>query len=210
MTPPPERDSILRAALARAGAEGWTWRCFERAAEDCGHDRALALACFPRGRGEALDAVHELFDRLAAERAEGEALGALPVRERIAALTFARLAVMAPRRAAARRLAAADAARCAWRARLRTVDAIWRLAGDSATGFDYYTKRATLAAVYGASLLCWLGDASADGAETRAFVERRIAGVMRLRRARAPLDRACGFFDAAARRGLRAAGARRA
>lgn len=208
MTPPPERGAILRATLARAGAEGWGWRCFQRAAEDCGHDRALALACFPRGRDEALDAVHELFDVLAAERAAGEALAALPVRERIAALVFARLDVMAPWRAAARRLAAADAARCAWRARLRTVDAIWRLAGDSATGFDYYTKRATLAAVYSAALLCWLGDASADGAETHAFIGRRIAGVMRLRRARRPLERAGALCAAALRRGLRTAGAR--
>ena len=212
--PPDARDAVLDAALARAGAEGWTWRCIERAARDAGFDTAMARRCFPRGLGDALDAVGALFDARAAARAEGAGLADMPVRARIAALVRARLAVMAPYRAAVRRLAALSAtpgrAPAAARGLARTADLIWRLAGDRSTGFDYYTRRGLLAGVYAATLLCWLDDESADGSPTRAFLDRRIAGVMRFGKARARLDRLGAALDSPLRALLRAAGARHA
>jgi ubiquinone biosynthesis protein COQ9 len=64
---------------------------------------------------------------------------------------------------------------------VRTVDAIWHAAGDRATDFSWYTKRALLAAVYGATLLYWLRDAGAeDDAATLAFLDRRLAGIGRI------------------------------
>ena len=204
-----ERAAILDAALARAGAEGWTWRGVERAARDAGFAAVMARRRFPDGLREVRPAVHALFDSRAAAAADAEALAALPARERIAALVRGRLAVMAPHRAAARRLAAGGPA-AAGRALLRTVDGLWIQAGDEATGFDHYTKRALLAAVYGAALLCWFDDDSDGFADTHALLDRRIAGVMRLGKARARLDRACGALDGPLKRVLRAAGARHA
>jgi ubiquinone biosynthesis protein COQ9 len=71
-----------------------------------------------------------------------------------------------------------------------TVDDIWYAAGDRATDFSFYTKRATLAAIYAATLLYWLEDSSSDFADTRAFLERRLAGVARIGRVRQQLGTA--------------------
>src|SRR5205085_12427037 len=65
-----------------------------------------------------------------------------------------------------------------------TVDAIWYAAGDNATDFSFYTKRAILAAVYGATLLYWLEDRSPEFSDTRAFLDRRLADLGSLTRLR--------------------------
>ena len=62
----------------------------------------------------------------------------------------------------------------------RTVDAIWYAAGDQATDFNYYTKRALLAGVYAATVLYWLDDASDEHERTWAFLDRRVTDAMRL------------------------------
>jgi ubiquinone biosynthesis protein COQ9 len=58
-----------------------------------------------------------------------------------------------------------------------TVDGIWYAAGDASTDFSFYTKRATLAGIYAATLMYWLEDRSEDFADTRAFIDRRLADV---------------------------------
>jgi ubiquinone biosynthesis protein COQ9 len=75
----------------------------------------------------------------------------------------------------------ATGTRLAWRA----ADRMWRLAGDHATDFAHYTKRLTLAGVYGATLLVLLDDESEGLAETRAFLDRRIENVMRFEKLKA-------------------------
>jgi ubiquinone biosynthesis protein COQ9 len=55
---------------------------------------------------------------------------------------------------------------------------MWRIAGDTSTDFNHYTKRMTLGAVYGSTLLVWLDDDSEGWVETAAFLDRRIDDVM--------------------------------
>jgi ubiquinone biosynthesis protein COQ9 len=64
------------------------------------------------------------------------------------------------------------------------VDAIWHAAGDRSADFSWYTKRAILAAVYSATVLYWLRDASEEDEATLAFLDRRLAGVGRIGRLR--------------------------
>ena len=71
----------------------------------------------------------------------------------------------------------------------RTVNAIWRAAGDRSTDFSYYTKRATLTGVYGATLLYWLDDASEGSEHSWAFLDRRIEDTARVHRLRGRLRR---------------------
>jgi ubiquinone biosynthesis protein COQ9 len=66
----------------------------------------------------------------------------------------------------------------------RTVDAIWRAAGDRSADFSWYTKRAILTAIYGATLLFWLRDSSDADAATLAFLDRRLAGIGRFGKVR--------------------------
>ena len=75
----------------------------------------------------------------------------------------------------------ARAARLGWRG----VDTIWRAAGDIATDWNHYTKRAILLGVYAATVTVFLDDESERWADTRAFLARRIDGVMRFEKAKA-------------------------
>ncbi len=70
------------------------------------------------------------------------------------------------------------------------MDAIWHAAGDRAADFSWYTKRATLAGVYTATLLFWLRDTSEEDADTLAFLDRRLAGVGKIGAVRRRLERA--------------------
>jgi ubiquinone biosynthesis protein COQ9 len=51
---------------------------------------------------------------------------------------------------------AADGAKAIW----GTADRIWTALGDTSDDLNWYTKRATLSAVYGSTVLYWLGDDS--------------------------------------------------
>jgi ubiquinone biosynthesis protein COQ9 len=120
-------------------------------------------------------------------------LAALRLRERVALAVRLRLEALAPYREAVRRslsfLAlppnAALGAKCLY----RTVDAIWRAAGDRSVDFSFYTKRALLAAVVSTTTLYWLDDNSEGRAESWAFLDRRIADVMRIPALRQRLGR---------------------
>ena len=63
----------------------------------------------------------------------------------------------------------------------RTADAIWAAAGDRSADFSWYTRRATVAAVYAATLTYWLREPVGMD-EALAFLDRRLAGLARLRR----------------------------
>merc|ERR550519_1534998 len=53
-------------------------------------------------------------------------------------------------------------------------DDIWYHAGDISTDYNWYTKRITLAAVYGATEVFMLQDRSPNFEETWAFLDRRL------------------------------------
>jgi ubiquinone biosynthesis protein COQ9 len=61
----------------------------------------------------------------------------------------------------------------------RSADHMWRLAGDTATDYNHYSKRLILSGVYTATLLAWLDDQSEGWTDTAAFLDRRLAGVGR-------------------------------
>jgi len=78
---------------------------------------------------------------------------------------------------------AADGARAIW----HTADTVWTALGDTSRDFNWYSKRATLSAVYSAALLYWLGDDSPGGSATREFIGRRIDDVMRFEEVKAKI-----------------------
>ena len=59
----------------------------------------------------------------------------------------------------------------------QTVDAIWRIAGDTATDWNYYSKRLLLAGVYSSTLMYWLNDNSQNNEKTWQFLNKRLAEV---------------------------------
>lgn len=183
------RQRLLDGLLRHAPFDGWSARALAAAARDEGVTREMTAIAFPGGLAEAAEALNGRADLRMTEALVLMGLGTLKIRERITLAVRTRLDQAAGDREAYRALAsflampinAGLAARLTW----RTVDAMWRAIGDDSTDFAYYTKRATLTAVYGATVLVWLQDSSEGFAETYAFLDRRIADVMRIESAKA-------------------------
>lgn len=178
----------LRAALAplvavNAAFDGWNDKAVAAAAQTFGADGDVAQLAFAGGAADMIDAWFAEIDRRMIAALPADRLSAMKVRERIIALVEARLAAVAGEREALRRALAilampqnvARAVKLGW----RTVDLMWRLAGDTATDYNHYTKRTMLGAVYAATITVFLDDESGGHAETRAFLSRRIDGILR-------------------------------
>ncbi|WP_312528445.1 COQ9 family protein [Paracoccus sp. (in: a-proteobacteria)] len=180
MTIESERDRLIDAALGHAIFDGMNDKAIAAAARDLGMDPALAQVYLPQGGAGLAAAFHRRGDA-ALRRWLKETPPTGRFRDRITAAVMQRLegADRELVRGGAAILAlpqhAALGARLLW----ESADTIWSGLGDRSEDVNWYSKRATLSAVYGATVLYWLGDESADHSQTRAFLDRRIDGVMR-------------------------------
>lgn len=188
----------LRRHLAPQVAEaamfdGWSDAAVEGAALATGVDPAAARFAF---EGRPMTMITAWIARIDADMAAAlpaARIANLPIRERIRSLVQFRLDALAGKEEALRRALIemakprnmAAAAKLGW----HSADAMWRLAGDTATDYNHYSKRATLAAIYAATLAVFAEDRSDDHADARAFLDRRIEGVMRFEKAKARLMR---------------------
>jgi ubiquinone biosynthesis protein COQ9 len=183
-----QRAALIEAMLPTVPFDGWSRPALRAAARDIGMPADEALALFPKGAAELVACFSRWADRCMLDRLETMDLEPLRVPERIALAVTTRLEILTPWREAVRRtlsvLALPQHAPLGLRLLYGTVDGIWYAVGDRATDSSFYTKRATLAAVYAATLLFWLDDSSPDFADTRAFLERRLAGVASIGKAR--------------------------
>ncbi|WP_225889853.1 COQ9 family protein [Indioceanicola profundi] len=178
------RDAILLAMLPDVAFDGWTRAAMLRGAEMAGMEREAALASFPGGPAEVVDHFSNWADREMLSRLDPQDLAAMKVRDRITLAVRTRLEVLAPYKEAVRRtialLALPQNAGIGPRILYRTVDAMWFAAGDTSTDYNFYTKRMLLAGVQTSTLLYWLEDRSVGNADSWAFLDRRIADVMRV------------------------------
>ncbi len=184
----------MRLSLAPAVAEaaifdGWTDAAVATAAHDAGVDADVAQLVYPGGAMDMIGAWIETIDNAMAAALPQDTLAAMKVRERIRALVQFRLDAVTGQEEALRRALAIMAmpqnAAASLRTGWRSADIMWRLSGDTATDYNHYTKRTILAGIYGATLAVFIGDESDGKAETRAFLDRRIDGVMRFEKAKA-------------------------
>ncbi len=189
----PTLDEI-RVALApaigrNAAFDGWSPAAVVSAAAEIGVDPEVAQLAYKDGAMAMIDGWIDSVDMEVAHRLPAEKLNAMKIRARITALLDTRIDVMGPDREALRRAMAimampqnlARAAKIGW----RTADRNWRLAGDTATDFNHYSKRMTLSAVYGSLLVVFVNDESEDFADSRAFLDRRIDNVMQFEKVKA-------------------------
>jgi len=195
MIPPAEMNlDELRAALAprlpaHAGFDGWSDRALAMAGEELGVPADRARLAFRDGSVQMIDAWFDWIDKAMLETFPPERIAAMKIRDRIRELLLFRFAAIQPHREALRRAVAIlampqngpTAAKLAW----RSADRIWRLAGDTATDFNHYSKRSILIGVYASTTMVFLDDDSDDMAVTRAFLDRRIDDVMRFEKAKA-------------------------
>jgi ubiquinone biosynthesis protein COQ9 len=196
------RRQLAPGIAAAAAFDGWSEVAVREAATAQGIDPDAAAFVFSAGPMTMIEAWLGGIDADMAAALPTGKLAAMKIRERIRSLVQFRLDAAAPHREALRRALAImampqNAARSlalGW----RSADAMWRLAGDTATDYNHYTKRLTLGALYAATLAVFVDDESEDFAETRAFLDRRIEGVMRFEKAKArwTRPREAGFSPA--------------
>ena len=172
-------QAVLDAAVERAPALGWNGRMVRAACEACGLSRGDEELLLPNGARDLaalLSRRHD--DRALAVLAEVDAKS-LKMRERIATAVSARMEAGAADLEATRRCAAflalpvnADLGlKLAW----ETADDLWNWAGDTATDWNHYSKRAILSGILAPALTMRLF----DGREpAEAFVAARIENVM--------------------------------
>jgi len=184
----PSPLEVLRQRLAlpvgeHAVFDGWTRAAVDAAADQLGIDRAQARLAMPKTQAGLVDCYIQGVDRALLEHFTPKRLAKMKIRDKIRALVWHRLEVMAPAREAVRRglavLALPQNLPLAMRIGWRTADLMWRIAGDTSTDFNHYTKRMTLGAVYASTLLAWLDDDSDQWSDTAAFLDRRINDVMK-------------------------------
>ncbi len=178
------REKILAAALSHVPFDGWSLTSLQRGAADAGYDKVAALRAFPGGVSQLIEFHSMLADDDMAAALAHQDLDGMRIRERVATAIRLRLERAVPRREAVRiglsYLAQPQHAALGLRCLYRTVDTVWYALGDTATDFNFYTKRALLAGVYSSTLLYWLNDRSDGCADTWRFLDRRIGEVMRI------------------------------
>ncbi len=186
-TPEHIPDHVIRAILNHIPFDGWSKASLDMAAAECGLNEDEMHNLFPSGIPDAIAEYGAYADRNMITTFHG--LGAadvavMPVHTKIRSLILIRLEQAAPYKEVVRRtlavLARPQHAKLASQLLYKTVDEMWRAAGDTSTDYNFYTKRATLSAVYSATLLAFLSDNSSDMAKTEAFLDRRLADVARL------------------------------
>ena len=186
----------LRLALAPEIAEaavfdGWSDAALESAASFAGVDLDVARLAFPDGAMGMTAAWIEHVDAEMRKALPKDDLAQLPIRERIRSLVQFRLQMLEGKEEAVRRALAIQAMpqnlprtlKIAW----NSADEMWRLAGDTATDYNHYTKRTILAGIYSATIAVFIEDESVGKADTKAFLDRRIEGVMKFEKAKAQL-----------------------
>lgn len=177
------KEKILKAALPSVAFDGWTMDVLENAAIDAGYKKEMVISVFPEGVKDALRyfshwADNEMLRVLAKEETPQR------IRDKIALAVKTRLRILTPYKEA-ERLAIAywvrplrkfEGAKLVW----KTADVIWTHAGDTATDYNRYTKRALLSGVITSTALYWLSDSSMGAKDSWAFLDRRIDNVLNI------------------------------
>lgn len=180
------KQAVLAAAIPGVPFDGWSDKLMRSLDDD-------ARVLFPGGAADLLDFYMSEADRRMVEALAQVDLPAMKIRQRIAAAIRLRLEQSEAERETVRRtlatLSLPGHAGLGLRSLYRTVDAIWRACGDTATDFNFYTKRGLLAGVYSSTLLFWLNDESPGFENTWAFLDRRIEQVMEIQKARGRFDK---------------------
>lgn len=180
-----KKNKILHAVLRQVPFDGWTKAAYEQGLKQAGVTRGEVDLLLPQGVRDVIDLFGAMADGAMQARIDDEpGFTRLRTRDKIAFATRARLEALTPHREAVRRM-------MVWYAmplhlplglkRLyRSVDLMWRAAGDISTDFNFYTKRALLAGVLKATILFWLDDETPGCRASWAFLDRRIGEVLKI------------------------------
>ena len=183
------KRAVLEAALPFLASEGFSDKALHAGAAAANVSAPEMKRLFPNGGQDLADAFSEMADDQMDAALANMALTEMKIRERIKSAVHARIAALRPHKEAARRAAAfltmPQNAALALKLLYRTVDRMWRAAGDTSTDFNFYSKRIILAGVYTSTLFRWFNDTGEDEKDTFAFLDARIENVMQFEKFKA-------------------------
>jgi ubiquinone biosynthesis protein COQ9 len=175
------KTKILLLALPDVPFDGWTDSLLERAAERA---RVESTAAFPKGIKELVEYFSIWANDETLAKLKKSKLETMRVRDKITLGVRTRLEILQPHKQAVSAALAFMALpprnlampKLVW----TTADMLWRAAGDTATDYNYYTKRLLLSGVLTSTTLYWLNDTSKNHASTWQFLDRRIGDVLKI------------------------------
>lgn len=181
---PETQDKIIHGMMRFVPSHGWSREALRRGALQAGFSEPEALLAFQGDLDKALMHFIHQIDAQMKERLASCDLLSLRIRDRIAASVLIRLEILEPFREALPRILLyqmnpfkmPDALSSLW----GTASEIWYEAGDTATDFNYYSKRALLTGVYASTFLFWLRDASPRFGKTKDFLNQSLETVMKI------------------------------
>ena len=177
------KDKLLEASLPHIIFDGWSMKSLQAATSDLGIKEGMVYTVFVDPESELVEHFSDWADRRMIARLDKLDLESMKVRERIIIAVRIRLEELSGQEEALRRSIFKSSPRYLY----KTVDLIWRRAGDKAVDFNFYSKRALLATVLSSTTLYWLDDKSKNHAETWEFLDRRISDVMKIPKVKANL-----------------------
>lgn len=182
---------FIQSFLNEATFDGWSEKSFKAASLDVYGSDVGAYLDFEDGLDSAAKAFAGWVDEKMQEKLSKDTLSEMKIRERIAALIMSRIEVMAPHQEAVRGYVSYMAhpmrIKLASSLTWKSADIMWRMAGDTSTDWNHYSKRTLLSGVYSSTILFWLGQDDLELDTTRNFMLRRIDNVMQIEKVKMAL-----------------------
>ena len=180
---PKAQESILSAAVKHVPEHGFTDKALSLGAKDAGY-LDISIQLFPRRSFDLIN-YHLVTQRLALkDRVQFPEDVKLGVGRKIRTLAMTRLRgnkeIIGQWQGALGQMSLLGNIPASLKELNALSDEMWYLAGDTTVDFSWYTKRASLAAVYASSELYMTTDISKDFVATEMFLDRRLEEVQRV------------------------------
>lgn len=190
--------NLVNAMLVHVPFDGWSWTALEQGAIDMDFETKLNFEdrkkiyydLFKNGPIDFIETFSKIIDDEMEKNYESLAIKPDRVPQKIKTIILIRLHLSQKYKEAVRSSLSLTAipknSKQSLKILYRTCHRIWKIAGDTSTDFSFYTKRASLAAVYSSTLLFWLNDNSSTQDETEAFLDRRLKDISRISNLKKP------------------------
>ncbi|MBI1326453.1 MAG: COQ9 family protein [Alphaproteobacteria bacterium] len=178
------KNKLMAQALKSVGRVGWNGLDIQKLSTETGYPPEMAEAVFPAGVADMADYYSRKLDAEMLESLEDVDPKDLKTRERVATAVMARYRAAAEDKDIFRQTLAfwsspnrlPRGGKILW----RTADIIWQWAGDTATDYNHYTKRALLGGVITSTNLVFINDTGGTLTDTEDFLKRRIENVLKI------------------------------
>jgi ubiquinone biosynthesis protein COQ9 len=177
-----QKNALLAAILTNVAFDGFSAHAITTAEQQLNLEKGTAFCLFPAGIPDVLQYWHDCLYTDLENAYRSQTPPPTKIREKIHSSVMLRLNLLQDYKPAVRTAMgyytlptrALDTSNYLY----QIVDQCWRLAGDTSTDYNFYSKRLLLAGVYLSTLLYWLQDESENHQETADFLIRRIENVL--------------------------------